>query len=188
MLVLRRRSHEVIVFEGGLTLTVVELVDHHAWIAFAGPGIDGAVTVAPIGVSDTTATIGVRAPRAIAYDGRVTTVTRATELPPEDRRAVLVLETPIGDTIDFGGFSLEVTSVANGRATLGLDVACLPSGVTVAVHAVSGVEARIGIDAPPEIRVTREELWLEMLAANEAASVSPESLGALRSRAETPDH
>jgi sRNA-binding carbon storage regulator CsrA len=186
MLVLRRRSHEVIVFEGGLTLTVVELVDHHAWIAFAGPGIDGSVTVAPIRVGDDGATIGVRGPSALSFADHVATVTRATDWASDDHRAVLMLETPVGNTIDFGGLSLEVTSVANGRATLGVDVACLPSRVAVAVHTVSGVEARIGIDAPPEIRVTREELWLEMLAANEAAPVSPASLGALRPRTGPP--
>jgi sRNA-binding carbon storage regulator CsrA len=187
MLVLRRRSQEVIVFEGGLTLTVVELVDHHAWLSLAGPEIEGAITVAPMGVTSQSATIGVRSPASITFEGELATVRRSPTLDATDDRAVLLLTTPLGGRIDFGGLSLELTSVANNRAALAVDVACLSSRITIAVHTVSGVEARIGIDAPSDIRVTREELWLEMLAANEAASLSPASLGALKPRSDLPD-
>jgi sRNA-binding carbon storage regulator CsrA len=186
MLVLRRRAHEVIVFDGGLTLAVAELVDRHAWLAFGGPGIEPAVTIAPLACSSTGATIAVRHPAAVAFAGGTARVTLAEDADPDDRRATLLLETPVGHRIELGGLSLELTSTANGRAALGVDAACLPSRVTIAVHAVSGVEARIGIDAPPEIGVTREELWLEMLAANSAAARSPGSLRALQADPEPP--
>jgi sRNA-binding carbon storage regulator CsrA len=180
MLVLRRRSQEVIVFEGGLTLTVVELVDHHAWLSFEGPGIDGAITFSPMATNETTATIGIRSPSSITFDGSTGKVTRSSTTDPASDRAVILLRIDVGERIDFDGLGLELSSLANGRATLTVDVACLPSRVGVAVHAVSGAEARIGIDAPPEIRVTRKELWLEMLAANQGASTTTASLDALR--------
>jgi sRNA-binding carbon storage regulator CsrA len=184
MLVLRRRSQEAIVFEGGLVLTVVELVDHHAWLAFEGPDIDGAVTIATLGIGPAGATIGVRSPERVTFDAERATVTRAVSNPATDARAVLLLQTPLGGAIELGGLQLEVTSLANERVGLGIDVKCLPSRITVAVHSVSGVEARIGIDAAPQLRVTRKELWLEMLAQNQAAARS--SVDGLEARGREP--
>jgi len=57
-----------------------------------------------------------------------------------------------------------------GRATLGVEVGCLPDRVGVSLHSITGAEARIGIDAPVGQRVYRKELWLELLGANQAAA------------------
>ena len=37
---------------------------------------------------------------------------------------------------------------------------------------IVGSNVRIGIEAPPEIRIFRQELWLEIQAENKAASES----------------
>lgn len=179
MLVLRRRSQEVIVFEGGLTLTVLELVDHKAWLGLDAPSLARTLALAPLAVSETTVTLGVRSPAAVIYGPGTTHVELDLARDADDRRAVLSLCLEVGERVEFPGLSLEVGPISNGRAALGLDVACLGRRVAVSVHSVSGVEARIGIDAPDDIRVVRKELWLEMVGANEAASQwSTEDLGA----------
>jgi carbon storage regulator len=45
-------------------------------------------------------------------------------------------------------------------------------GIVVEVVEVSGGTVRLGITAPPELRIYREELWERVKAENEAAARS----------------
>jgi carbon storage regulator len=60
---------------------------------------------------------------------------------------------------------LNITRRRGERIVLGDDV-------FVSVLEISGQSVRLGIDAPRAVRVYREEIWLEVKAANEAAQAS----------------
>jgi carbon storage regulator len=47
---------------------------------------------------------------------------------------------------------------------------CINDDIVVEVLEIVGSTVRIGIEAPPEIRIFRQELWLEIQAENKAAS------------------
>lgn len=178
MLVLRRRSQEVIVFEGGLSVTVLDVTDHRAWLGFEAPSIPSVVAISSQVLDTERAQIGVRSPSSLVTTGRRTTV--ALTPGPPDPNAVLQLTRHVGDEIACEGITFTVASIANARVSLSLEVACIGRPVAVSVHSISGLEARIGIDAPDDLRVYRKELWLELLDANRgAAGWSEDNLGAL---------
>ncbi|HET8976852.1 MAG TPA: carbon storage regulator CsrA [Solirubrobacteraceae bacterium] len=58
---------------------------------------------------------------------------------------------------------LNITRRRGERIVLGDDV-------FISVLEVSGQTVRLGIEAPRSVRVYREEIWLEVKAANEAAA------------------
>lgn len=177
MLVLRRRAHEAIVFDGGLVVTLLDVVDHHAWLSFAAPSTPLPVVVAPLGASGTHACVGVRAPAEVRREGRTTTV-RTVDPGPDD--AVLLVNCSPGDRLEFSGISLEVSSIDQGRVVLGARIPGMASAIGVSVFSVSASEVKIGIAAPDDVRVYREEVWLAMRSANEqAASWSSSDLESL---------
>ena len=47
---------------------------------------------------------------------------------------------------------------------------CIADDIVVEVLDIVGSNVRIGIEAPPEIRIFRHELWLEIQAENETAT------------------
>jgi carbon storage regulator len=47
---------------------------------------------------------------------------------------------------------------------------CIGDDIVVEVLDIVGSTVRIGIEAPTEIRIFRQELWLEIQAENKAAS------------------
>ena len=58
---------------------------------------------------------------------------------------------------------LNITRRRGERIVVGDDI-------FVSVLEVSGQTVRLGIDAPRSVRIYREEIWLEVKAANEAAA------------------
>ncbi|MCU1492394.1 MAG: hypothetical protein JWO62_158 [Acidimicrobiaceae bacterium] len=183
MLVLRRRAQEAIVFEGGLVLTLVDVIDHRAWLSFASPTIPVPVVVSALSTGPGTACIAVRSPASIARHGNVISMMleepakAASEVASD---AVLLVNRSLGDRLVFDGLSLEVASLDQGRAVLAARVAEVEGAVGVSVFSVSGVEVKIGIDAPSDVRVFREEIWRAMRSANEdAAAWSPSDLESL---------
>ena len=169
MLVLRRRAHEAIVFEGGLVVTLADVVDHRAWIAFSAPSIPTPVVVASVAASVEEACIGVQSPVAVRYEKGATHLSVA-EPGSSDTGAVLLLNAAVGERLVFRGLELEVASIERGRVVLDATVSGVEGVVGVSVFAVSGAEVKIGISAPDSVRVYREEVWLAMREANEAAA------------------
>ncbi len=169
MLVLRRRAHEAIVFEGGLVVTLTDVVDHRAWIAFSAPSIPTPVVVASVAASVEEACIGVQSPVAVRYEKGATHLSVA-EPGSSDTGAVLLLNAAVGERLVFRGLELEVASIERGRVVLDATVSGVEGVVGVSVFAVSGAEVKIGISAPDNVRVYREEVWLAMREANEAAA------------------
>lgn len=178
MLVLRRRAREAVVFEGGLTLTLAEVVDHRAWIAFSAPSIPVPVVVTSTVTSPSTACIGVQAPATVDYAERATHVRIAAPEPPPAPgtppppapSAVLLVNATVGDRVVAEGLSLVVGAIEQARVVLEATVAGIDATVGVSVFAISGAEVKIGIAAPEDMRVYREEVWLAMRSANEAAA------------------
>ncbi len=168
MLVLRRRAQEAIVFDGGLVVTLVDVVDHHAWLSFAAPSVPVPVVVAPLAVTAERACVGVRHPVEIHRADGTTTV--RTGDPAEGDDAVLLLNPALGEHIAFDGIELEVSSIDQGRVVLSARIAEMRSAVGVSVFSVSGSEVKIGIAAPDDVRVYREEVWLAMRSANQQAA------------------
>lgn len=64
---------------------------------------------------------------------------------------------------------LRITRRAGERIRVG-------DNVIVEVVEVRGGTVRLGIDAPRSVPVYREELWLEVMAENQAAAQAPERL------------
>lgn len=184
MLVLRRRAQESIVFEGGLLVTLADVIDHRAWLAFSAPTIPVPVVLAPLGVVGGKARIGLRSPCSIAQEGTTTTVSLAAAPRPAvgDPETVLVLGRELGARVSLAGLELTVAAIEQDRSVLQVEVAELASPVGVSVFSVSGTEVKIGIDAPEVVRVYREEVWMAMRNANqEAAAWSSEDLETLAS-------
>jgi sRNA-binding carbon storage regulator CsrA len=167
MLVLRRRPHEALVFDGGLVLTLLSVIDRQAWIGLEGPAIADGVAIGVIAVSPEVVCLGVRSPAKVIRETAGLTLLELGD-PKDD--AVLLLNSALGDVIEFEGLRLAVTSVEDGRALLELTTSSLATPIGVSIVSVSVAEARIGVDAPDEIRVYRKEVWLEMQAANRGAA------------------
>jgi carbon storage regulator len=182
MLVLRRRAHEAIVFEGGMLVTLLDVLDHRAWLAFSAASIPVTIVISSIAVGPELACIAVQSPVAVSQSERVTTVTIDDGTGGRKNDAVLLLNRAIGEEIVFPGLTLRVASLDQGRPVLAATVAELDAPVGVSVFSVSGAEVKIGIDAPDHIRVYREEVWLAMRSENErAATWTPGDLAELTS-------
>ncbi|MDA8291643.1 MAG: carbon storage regulator [Actinomycetota bacterium] len=185
MLVLRRRAHEAIVFDGGLVVTLADVVDHQAWLSFAAPSMPVPVVVAPLGATAERACVAVRAPLEVRRDSRTTTVLVGDPGAGDD--TVLLVNASVGDRVAFDGLSLEVSSLDQGRVVLGARVPEISSPIGVSVFSVSASEVKIGIAAPDDVRVYREEVWLAMRSANqEAADWSASDLASLAGAPLTP--
>jgi sRNA-binding carbon storage regulator CsrA len=83
---------------------------------------------------------------------------------------VLTLRRRPGDRLDVGPLHLRVASISEERLYLDLETPSLSDTVTVSVVTVSTVDARIGVNAPAELRVYRNEVWDDMQAANTSAA------------------
>ncbi len=164
MLVLRRRPNESILFDGGLKMTLAGLEEHRAWLSFAAPCLVDPVTLAAVHVSGDGACLGVRRPRTVGDDGPVLGVrTGGAEA------GVLLVNRAVGELLAFEGLTVTLQAVESERAVLRLALAVLPGPVDVSIFSVTGAEAKIGIEAPREVRVFREEVWQELEAANTGA-------------------
>lgn len=179
MLVLRRRAQEAIVFEGGLTITLTDIVDHRAWLAFGAPAIPQPVAVATLGVGPDGICLGIRSPREVRHSGGTTSVA-LERVEPGAADTVLLVNKRLGERLAFEGIDLDVSSLDQGRAVLSASVVGMSGPVGVSVFSVSGAEVKIGIAAPDDVRVYREEVWLAMRSANQGAAVwSPADLESL---------
>jgi sRNA-binding carbon storage regulator CsrA len=167
MLVLRRRPLEALVFDGGLILTLLSVIDRQAWIGLEGPDIAEGVALGVLAVTPDAVCLGVRSPCRVTRE--VLGVTSLVLGDPKDD-SVLLLNAALGAVVEFEGLRLTVASVEEGRALLQLATPSLPTPVGISIVSVSIAEARIGVDAPDEIRVYRKEVWLEMQAANRGAA------------------
>jgi sRNA-binding carbon storage regulator CsrA len=167
MLVLRRRPNEAIVFDGGLVLTLAAVNSKVAWIAVSEAETADAVVVGLPATASDVAELAVRSPRLVERSGDHTSVQVAPEADPD---SVLVLSRPPGATIDIQSIRLRVATINEERCYLELEASSLPAAVTLSVVSVSTVDARIGVNAPAELRVYRKEVWDEMQAANTAAA------------------
>jgi len=47
--------------------------------------------------------------------------------------------------------------------------------VKLTLMEIRGNQVRVGIDAPPNVRIYREEIYLQILEENQAAAVAPET-------------
>lgn len=168
MLVLRRRANEVIVFDGGLSLTVLEIASHRAWLGFEAPSLGGVVALASLEVDADGALVAVRSPTSVEYEDGVTTIGLAES--NLARAAHLALRLGVGDELVFKGMRVVLAGVEHERATLTIEVEGMAGPIAVSVHAITGAEVRLGIDAPDDVRVYRKELWLDLLGANQAAA------------------
>ena len=186
MLVLRRRAHDAIVFEGGLLVTLVEVIEHRAWLGFSSPSITSPVVVAPLTVGSDSVCLGIRSPASQSRCQTVTTITLGTA-PQVAEDSVLLLNCNVGDRLQFEGLALEIASVGKGRAVLAASTKEISDPVSISVFTVSGAEVKIGIDAPAHLGVYREEVWAAMRRANrEAAGWSSEDLEGLADKRLTP--
>lgn len=164
MLVLRRRPFESILFDGGLKLTLAALQEHRAWLSFSAPGLEREIVLAALGVSNDGACIGVRAPRSIGEDGpTLEIVTGGSD------QVVVLVNRKLGEQLRFPGMSVSLQAVEGDRAVLALELASVGGTIGVSIFSVTGAEAKIGIEAPREVRVFREEVWQELEAANTEA-------------------
>jgi carbon storage regulator len=164
MLVLRRRPSESILFDGGLKMTLAALHEHRAWLSFAAPCLTEPVTLAAVRVGPTGACLGVRGPRSLGEEGPTLEV--RTGGPAS---AVLLVNRAVGEQLGFQGMTVTLKAVEAERAVLRLGLEVVPGAVDVSIFSVTGAEAKIGIEAPREVRVFREEVWQELEAANTGA-------------------
>jgi len=49
---------------------------------------------------------------------------------------------------------------------------CLGDDITVTVLEINGSSVRLGLEAPPEVQIFRQEIWLAIKAENQAAARS----------------
>lgn len=180
MLVLRRRPNEAIVFDGGLVLTLVQVSGRSAWLSFSHPELPTSVELALPATATKRAELALRGVRSFARSETTSTVELATAS-DGDPEAVLSFSREPGDTIVVGPLSFNLSAIEDERVYLELRTKWLKSLVTLSIVTVSTVDARIGVNAPPELRVYRREVWEEMQAANTAAAGewSAEDLAAL---------
>lgn len=164
MLVLRRRPTESILFDGGLKMTLAALQEHRAWLSFAAPCLPQAVTLAALQVGAHAACLGIRGPRTVGDEAPVLEVDTGG-----GDGIVLLVNRGVGEKVAFPGMTVTVQGVEAERAVLRLALEVLPGPVDVSIFSVTGAEAKIGIEAPREVRVFREEVWQELEAANTGA-------------------
>ncbi len=178
MLVLRRRPGEAIVFDGGLRVVVTGLEDQRAWLQFAAPGIAQPIGLAVVLSTDAEACIAVRGPRAVAAEPESWAI--RVECAADDATVLLVNRRP-GEALVFPGLQVTLRATAPERAELELGCAALVAPVVLSAFPASGGEVKLGIDAPREVRVLREEVWSELEAANTDAgrAWTPEELADL---------
>ena len=154
MLVLRRRSNEAIVFEGGLSVTVVSLVDRRAWLGFEGPDIARARRARRVlAAADEEVCLGIRSPASVEHRGRVTSVTVAPSPEGHEGRddAVLLLRRRPGESLEVNGLSVSTSVSPAGEghiAHLHVRTPRLADTISLSVLSASGVEARIGVRRP----------------------------------------
>lgn len=181
MLVLRRRLHEAVVFDGGLSLSLASLEGRRAWLTLEGPGLRVPVTVATYAEAPDRGRLAIAGAVAVERRGDdvavSVTASTAAELPGP---VVLVVERCPGERVTVEGMTMMLASVDGGRPTWGIQLPALAGGVSITVFSTSAVDARLGINAPSEVRVYRREVWLELQAANQgAAGWTPEELATL---------
>jgi carbon storage regulator len=167
MLVLRRRPSESILFDGGLKMTLVGLQEHRAWLGFVAPCLPEPLTIAALSVEEGTACLGIRAPRLVGQAGSCLEVRTGGS-----DETVLLVKRAVGEQLGFAGMTLTLQAIEQERAVLRLELEVLPGPVDVSIFSVTGAEAKIGIEAPREVRVFREEVWQELEAANTQASAA----------------
>ncbi|HVB06597.1 MAG TPA: carbon storage regulator [Acidimicrobiales bacterium] len=180
MLVLRRRPNEAIVIDGGLTLTLLQVTGGVAWLCFTTATTPGRVEVAVPANALKAAELSFRGVRALSRRGPLTTLELTADGEPELEAVVTLTRRP-GEAIEVAGLNFSLTSIEKERLYLELTAQGLGAPITLSIVDVSSVDARIGVSAPPEIRVNRAELWEQMQAANAAAAGewSAEDLAAL---------
>lgn len=182
MLVLRRRPNEAIVFDGGLVLTLVQVSGRSAWLAFAHPDFDAPIELAIPAHAAQRAELAIRGVRSFTRTETTSTAELATS-EDGDPEAVLTFTRAPGDEIVVGPLRFLLSAIEEDRVYLELHTERLAAPVTLSIVTVSTVDARIGVNAPPELRVYRREVWQEMQAANTAAAGewTKEDLAALSS-------
>jgi sRNA-binding carbon storage regulator CsrA len=180
VLVLRRRPNEAIVFDGGLVLTLTQVSGRSAWLAFSHPALESAIELSVPAHASQRAELAIRGVRSFAREDLTSTVELATS-EDGDPEAVLSFTRAPGDEIVVGPLRFALSAIEEERVYLELHAECLAAPVTLSIVTVSTVDARIGVNAPPELRVYRREVWDEMQAANTAAAGewSKEDLAAL---------
>jgi sRNA-binding carbon storage regulator CsrA len=181
MLVLRRRLHEAVVFDGGLSLSLVSLEGRRAWLRFEGPGLAASVTVATYTETPDTARLAVADPASVSRSGDEVAVSVSTSEDGEPPGpVVLVVDRRPGQRVRIGELALTLSSVDAGRPVWAVGLPTFAGGVSLTVFSTSTVDARLGIDAPSDVRVYRQEVWLELQSANQgAAGWTAEELAAL---------
>ena len=168
MLVLRRRPGEAILFGGGLRVSLLELAGHQAWLGLSGPGVAGEVALSVLASSSAgRAEIAVRRPLRVTGQGGLVEIVLDPEAGPD---CTLVVARRPGESVAVGGLLLGVEAADDDRAVLSVAVDGLPGPVKLSVFSASGAEAKIGIDAPREVQVFREEVWRDLAAENSAAA------------------
>jgi sRNA-binding carbon storage regulator CsrA len=168
VLVLRRRPNEAIVFDGGLTLRLVAVSGRAVWLGLTDPSVAHEVELSLPASSGESAELAVRRPRSLERVGSTTTIELCGD--GEDPDAVLTLSRKPGEVLAIGAMRIELAAIEEEHAYLELSAPSLPSAVRLSIVTVSTVDARIGVDAPSELRVYRKEVWDEMQAANTAAA------------------
>ncbi len=181
MLVLRRRLHEAVVFDGGLSVSLSSLEGRHAWLTLEGPGLHAPVTVTTYAAAPDRGRLAIAGPVAVERRGGDVAVSVTAGTTPElPGPVVLVVERRPGERVAVDGLTMVLASIDSGRPTWGIQLPALPGDVSITVFSTSAVDARLGIEAPSEVRVYRREVWLELQAANqEAAGWTPEELATL---------
>lgn len=164
MLVLRRRPLESILFDGGLKITLVGVVDQHAWLSLSAPCLSAEVVLSPVQSTAGSVCLALRGPRAISEENDGLHL----ELGGSPN-TVLLVNRAIGEVLHTSGLALCLKAVETGRAVLKVELACITGEIGVSIFSVTGSEAKIGIEAPREVRVLRDEVWRELEAANAGA-------------------
>ena len=167
MLVLRRRPLESILFDGGLKLTLAGVVDQRAWLSLSAPCLSAEVVLSPLQTTAGSVCLALRGPRALSEDERGLHLELGGS--PD---AVVLINRSIGQCVHTSGLALSLKAVEAGRAVLKLELACIAGEIGVSIFSVSGAEAKIGIEAPREVRVLRDEVWRELEAANAGAGAA----------------
>ena len=164
MLVLRRRPLESILFDGGLKVTLAGVVDQRAWLSLSAPCLSAEVVLSPVQSTASSVCLALRGPRALTeeQDGLHLELGGSAD-------AVVLVNRSIGDVLHTSGLTLSLKAIEAGRAVLRLELACITGEIGVSIFSVTGSEAKIGIEAPREVRVLRDEVWRELEAANAGA-------------------
>jgi sRNA-binding carbon storage regulator CsrA len=157
------------VFDGGLVLTLSSLNAKGAWCTFSEGGLSAPVELfLPLAAGET-AELSLRSPRSVVRAGSLTTIELWTG-ETRDPATTLTLLREAGERFEVAGLSLEIGSPQEGHLQLSVRNSTLPAAVTISIVSLSSADARVGVVAPPEVRVLRSELFEELKAANTAAA------------------